>query len=61
MKLEHGIIALLAIVLLYYVYSHESLLSDLNLVPDHNNPELKALKEQRRLCGPKCHAAAAWR
>ena len=46
LKVEHGIIALLVLALLYYVYTHQSLLSDLSLVPDNNNPQLKAVKDK---------------
>jgi hypothetical protein len=44
LKVEHGIIAILLIALLYYIVSHDSLLSDLSRVPDKGNPQLKAVK-----------------
>ena len=45
-KVEHAIIAVLVLALLYYVYKHQSLLSDLRGVPHDNNPHLKAVKEK---------------
>jgi len=44
LKVEHAIIAVLVLALLYYVYSHRSLLSDLRGVPHEGNPHLKAVK-----------------
>jgi len=44
LKVEHAIIAVLVLALLYYVYSHHSLLGDLMSVPHDNNPRLKAVK-----------------
>jgi len=46
LKVEHGIIAVLVLALLYYVYSHHSLLNDLSGVPHDNNPQLKVVKEK---------------
>ncbi len=46
LKVEHAIIAVLVLVLLYYVYIHYSLLSNLSLVPHDNNPKLKAVKNK---------------
>ena len=46
LKVEHAIIAVLVLALLYYVYSHQSLLSDLRFVPHQGNPQLKAVKEK---------------
>ena len=45
-KVEHAIIAVLVLVLLYYVMSHRSLVNDLSLVPHDNNPLLKAVKDR---------------
>jgi hypothetical protein len=44
LKVEHGIIAILLLAFLYYFFTHQSLLSDLSIVPDKGNPELKAVK-----------------
>tara|TARA_Y100000389_G_scaffold165098_1_gene169139 strand:+ start:1804 stop:2004 length:201 start_codon:yes stop_codon:yes gene_type:complete len=44
LEVEHGIIALLLLAILYYFYKHQSLLSDLLRVPDEGNPELKMVK-----------------
>ena len=46
LKVEHAIIAVLVLVLLYYVMSHHSLLNDLRGVPHDNNPQLKAVKDK---------------
>jgi len=56
LKVEHAIIAVLVLVLLYYIYSHYSLLGDLSLVPNNNNPKLKAIKDKHH-CGRFCHMA----
>ena len=55
LKVEHGIIAILLIAFLYYFYTHQSLLSDLSVVPNNNNPKLKAVKDNH--CGYWCHMA----
>ena len=44
LKVEHGIIAILLIALLYYIVSHYSLVSDLFRVPDKGNQKLKVIK-----------------
>jgi len=46
LKVEHAIIAVLVLALLYYVYIHYSLLGDLSLVPNNNNPKLKVVKNK---------------
>jgi len=45
-KVEHAIIAVLVLALLYYVYSHSSLVNDLISVSHENNPKLKAVKDK---------------
>ena len=45
-KVEHAIIAVLVLALLYYVISHHSLLNDLSVVPHDNNPQLKEVKDK---------------
>ena len=47
--LEHIIIAILSIAVIYYIVTHYSLLSDLSRVPDNVNPQLKAVKDKH--CG----------
>jgi hypothetical protein len=46
LRVEHAIIAVLVVALLYYVYKHSSLLRDLGLVSHQGNPQLKAVKEK---------------
>jgi len=46
LKVEHGIIAVLVLALLYYVISHQSLLNDLSVVPHEGNPHLKAVAKK---------------
>ena len=59
LKVEHGIIAILLIALLYYIVSHDSLLSDLSRVPDKGNPQLKAVKGKH--CSYHCDPCyAGW-
>ena len=50
-KVEHAIIAVLVLVLLYYVSSHQSLLSDLRGVPHKGNPQLKSVKDKHTYGG----------
>ena len=50
LKVEHMIIGVLVLALLYYVYSHNSLLSDFRGVPHGDNPHLKAVKEKHDNC-----------
>ena len=45
-KVEHAIIGVLVLTLLYYVFSHHSLLNDLSLVPHESNPRLKAVAKK---------------
>ena len=49
-KGEHVAIAVLVVALVYYVSKHQSLLSDLSLVPHDNNPPLKAVKDKHASC-----------
>ena len=42
--LEHAIILILAIALIYYVIQHRNLLTDLLSIPDRDHPELKSVK-----------------
>jgi len=49
LKVEHAIIAVLVLALLYYVYSHRSLLGDLMNVPHDNNQQLKAVKAKHEI------------
>ena len=46
MNIEHGIIVLLVIALLYYLYTHGSLINDLMNIPHDNNPQLKMVKDK---------------
>lgn len=58
-KVEHAIIAVLVLALLYYVYSHRSLLNDLSVVPHDNNPQLKEVKGKhvQKSCRDYCIGA----
>ena len=44
--LEHALILILAIALIYYVVKHKNLLTDLSSIPDRDHPELKAVKDK---------------
>ena len=57
LQVEHGIIALLLIALIYNIVTHYSLISDLLRVPDKGNPHLKAVKDKH--CFGICSAVAA--
>lgn len=58
LKVEHAIIAVLVLALLYYVYKHNSLLSDVIDVSHRDNPHLKAVKEKH--CYTRCCGGALW-
>lgn len=47
--LEHAIIGLLALALIYYMVQHRNLLTDLFRIPDRGHPELKAVKDKHDL------------
>jgi len=42
--LEHALILILALAVIYYVIQHRNLLTDLSSIPDRDHPELKAVK-----------------
>ena len=44
--LEHALILILAVALIYYVIQHRNVLTDLFRIPDRDHPELKAVKEK---------------
>ena len=44
--LEHTIILILTVALIYYVVQHRNLLTDLFRIPDRGHPELKKVKEK---------------
>ena len=53
LKVEYGIIAILSIAIIYYIFTHYSLLRDLSNVPHDNNPQLKKIKDKHTSkCGP---------
>ena len=47
LKVEHAIIAVLVLALLYYVYSHNSLLNDISWI-NPKDPKLKSLRDKHR-------------
>ena len=49
LTLEHAIILILAVALIYYVVKHKNLLTDLSSIPDRDHPELKAVKDKHLL------------
>ena len=53
LKVEHLIIALLSILLIYYFLTHKSLISDLHKIDHMNNPRLKEIIDKHRgsVCG----------
>ena len=48
LTLEHAIIGVLALALIYYVIQHRNVLTDLVRIPDRGHPELKAVKDKHR-------------
>ena len=44
--LEHAIILILAVALIYYMIKHRNLLTDIVSIPDRDHPELKEVKAQ---------------
>ena len=49
--LEHAIILILAIALIYYVVKHRNLLTDLFRIPERGHPELKSVKDKHQWYG----------
>ena len=44
--LEHAIIAVVSLALIYYMVQHRNLLTDLLRIPDRDHPELKSVKDK---------------
>ena len=44
--LEHALILILAVAVIYYVIQHKNLVEDLFRIPERDHPELKAMKEK---------------
>ena len=44
--LEHAVIAVVALALIYYMVKHRNLLADLVSIPDRDHPELKVVKDK---------------
>ena len=49
LTVEHAIILILAIALIYYVVKHRNLVTDLVRIPDRDHPELKSVKDKHFL------------
>jgi len=47
--LEHALILILAVALIYYVVKHKNLLTDLVRIPERDHPELKAVKDKHKI------------
>ena len=45
---EHVVIAVVALALLYTIVQHRNLLTDLSGIPDRGHPELKAVKDKHK-------------
>ena len=50
LTVEHAIILILAVALIYYMVRHRNLLTDLFRIPDRGHPELKAVKDKHIWC-----------
>ena len=50
LTLEHAVILILAVALIYYVIQHENLVKDLFRIPDRDHPELKRVKDKHSWC-----------
>ena len=48
LTLEHAIILILAVALIYYVVKHRNLLTDLFRIPERDHPELKVVKDKHK-------------
>jgi hypothetical protein len=46
LTLEHAIIAVVALVLIYYMVQHRNLVKDVSSIPDRGHPELKGVKDK---------------
>ena len=56
LTLEHAIIGLLALALIFYLFKYSDVRTDLLSIPDRGHPELKAVKDKHRICGHYCHS-----
>ena len=52
---EHVIIAVVALALLYTIVQHRNLLTDLSGIPDRDHSDLKAVKEKHLFGGKDCN------
>jgi hypothetical protein len=55
LTLEHALILILTIAVIYYVVQHRNLLTDLFRIPDRGHPELKVVKDKHTLEGKRCY------
>ena len=49
LTLEHAIIAVVTLALIYYVIQYSNLVKDVFRIPDRDHPELKAVKEKHNV------------
>ena len=50
LTLEHAIILILAVALIYYVVKHRNLVKDVLSIPERDHPELKEVKKKHIVC-----------
>ena len=57
--LEHALILILSVALIYYVIQHRNLVKDIIDLPERDHPELKAVKDKHNTCpGKICWGSA---
>ncbi len=49
LTLEHVLILILSVALIYYVYNHHDLLNDIVTLPDRDNPQIKKVKSKHAI------------
>ena len=57
---EHIVIAVVALALIYYVIQHRNLLTDLSRIPDRGHPELKAVKDKHDVLDKTINFVTGW-
>ena len=52
LTLEHALILILAVALIYYIIQHKNLVKDVLSIPERDHPELKEVKKKHIVCLP---------
>ena len=60
LTLEHAIIAVVTLALIYYVIQYSNLVKDVFRIPDRDHPELKVVKEKHHDHVSRCMLPGDW-